>query len=132
MGIPKFTLQPIIENALKHGLYDNGISGQIDVSVFIQDSLLILKVSDNGCGMDGATLKRLEQHITDSVTNPNYGIGMKNVHSRIQLLFGPQYGIGIESVPDIGTTVTITLPAVPKKEMELRIEQDHRGVNNNA
>lgn len=130
LGIPKFTLQPIIENALRHGLFDNGIPGQIDVTAYLQDSSLFLKVSDNGCGMDKNTLKELQHHIIDTNPNPNYGIGLRNVHSRIQLLFGPKYGLSVESIPEIGTTVTITLPAISKKEMEERIEQDRRGAGN--
>lgn len=125
-GIPKFTLQPIIENALKHGLYDNGMAGKIDVHVYTQDSLLILKVCDNGCGMAPNTLIQLQHHITDAIADLQYGIGMKNVHSRVQMLFGSKYGINIESTPNLGTTVTITLPAIAKKEMELQIELDYR------
>ena len=123
LGVPKFTLQPIIENALLHGLKENGISGLIAVDVHIEQQMLVLRVCDNGSGMDEEMLHRLQQHITGEESSPEFGIGMKNVHSRIQMLFGGDYGIIVRSAPGNGTTVTITLPALAKKEMEKRIEQ---------
>lgn len=122
LGVPKFTLQPIIENALLHGLKENGLSGLIAVSAHVEGNRLILRVSDNGSGMDAESLARLQRHIVGAQDCPEFGIGMKNVHSRIQMLFGSDYGIQIRSAPNEGTSVTITLPAVAKKEMEKTLE----------
>ena len=125
LGVPKFTLQPIIENALLHGLKENGISGLIAVDVHIEQQMLVLRVCDNGSGMDEAMLHQLQQHITGEESRPEFGIGMKNVHSRIQMLFGGDYGVIVQSAPNNGTTVTITLPALAKKEMEKKVEQEN-------
>lgn len=84
--------------------------------------------------MDAQTLSRLQRHITGEEDSPEFGIGMKNVHSRIRMLFGGTYGVNVCSTPGVGTTVTITMPAMAKKEMEKRIEQtsdtDLRGSTN--
>lgn len=126
LGVPKFSLQPIIENALLHGLKENVISGRISITATVEQQRLILKISDNGKGMDAETLHSLQRHITGKTTNPAFGIGMQNVHSRIKLLFGESYGISIWSKPNSGTTVTITLPALAKKEMEKMVEHSTR------
>lgn len=126
LGIPKFTLQPIIENALHHGLQENGLTGLIHVRIYVDGSTLILKVIDNGSGIPAQTLLRLQQHITGQQNDPDFGIGMRNVHSRIQMLFGVEYGVCISSELNIGTTITITLPAIDKKEMAALVEQDSR------
>lgn len=122
LGVPKFTLQPIIENALLHGLKENGLSGLITVKAHVERDSLILQVTDNGSGMDAECLERLQKHIAGERNCPEFGIGMKNVHSRIQMLFGNGYGVKIQSAPKEGTSVTITLPAVAKKEMEKTVE----------
>lgn len=127
LGVPKFTLQPIIENALLHGLKENGLSGLIAVKARVEQDILVVQVSDNGSGMDPESLQRLQRHITGQESNPKFGIGMQNVHSRIQMLFGGDYGIKVWSAPEQGTTVTITLPAVAKKEMEKTVEQETQG-----
>lgn len=126
LGIPKFTLQPIIENALHHGLQENGIAGLIHVRIYVDSPNLILTVSDNGRGIPEQTLRQLQQHITGKKNDPHFGIGVKNVHSRIQMLFGAEYGVHIISQLNAGTTITITLPAMDKKEMAALVEQDSR------
>ena len=118
LGIPKFTIQPIVENALVHGLQENGMSGTISIDVQQRGRDLQICVSDNGMGMAPDVLARLRAHITKQQKDPSFGIGMQNVHSRIQMLFGNAYGIAIDSTRSQGTAVTITLPAIPKKEME--------------
>lgn len=122
LGIPKFTLQPIIENALHHGLQENGLTGKIHVRVCVRGPDLVVQVSDNGSGMTPDTLLRLQRHITGQQEDNQFGIGMRNVHSRIQMLFGAAYGVSVCSEPDRGTVVTITLPAIAKKEMEQLID----------
>ena len=118
LGIPKFTLQPIVENAVVHGLNcTNGFS-KIIVHVFVQDKKLILCISDNGCGIQQDRLQQLKDHIYGSIKTEDFGIGIRNVHSRLQLLFGDPYGVEIQSTLNNGTTVRITIPAIEKKEME--------------
>ena len=120
-GIPKFTLQPIIENAILHGLKENRLSGRITVTALLEGDDLILQVQDNGSGIEPERLKRLQRHISGECSDPEFGVGMQNVHARIHLLFGGHCGVSIHSHQDAGTTVTITLPALAKKEMEQKI-----------
>lgn len=118
LGIPKFTLQPIIENAIRHGFWENTIPGLITISAEQKHDRLYLYVADNGTGMTPQRLEQLQSHILNAAALPGFGIGIRNVHKRIQLLFGGEYGVSVESQQGHGTTVTITLPALPKNEME--------------
>lgn len=127
LGVPKFILQPIVENALQHGLQENGIAGRISIVARIREQTLRITVTDNGSGMPADRLRRLERHIHGEEKDPQFGIGIRNVHSRIRMLFGPPYGVEVESAPGLGTTVTISLPAIPKKEMERNVSNDYRG-----
>lgn len=108
----KIVLQPIIENAISHGVGNSIDKGHINIKAFHTQENLIFKVSDNGCGIKPQQLK----NILNTATSSKSGIGIKNVNSRIQLMCGAQYGLRYESEPDEGTTVTITLPIISDKE----------------
>ena len=118
LGIPKFTIQPIVENALTHGIPQSGEPLIIRISLLIRENTLRLSVSDNGIGISDDTLKNLQQHIAGTRTDSSFGVALRNVHMRIQLLFGKEYGLTIDSRLYNGTTVLVTLPAIDKKEME--------------
>ena len=128
--ILKMTLQPIVENAVQHGLRPLG-GGQISISAARQQNLLCLTVMDNGCGMDQEQLEKLRNQIS-SDKMPEIkedglrSIGMKNVHDRIRMACGNAYGLEIESQPGIGTAVVIRLPYL-KPESEETHETADRG-----
>jgi len=103
---PKIVLQPLVENAIVHGLGTLGDSGLITVTAKKQNDLLIFEVHDNGCGIP---LKKLEHILETDPHSPN-GFGLKNVHERIRLGCGPEYGLELESKPDEETTVRVRLP----------------------
>ncbi len=112
--ILKMTLQPIVENAVQHGLRPLG-GGQISISAARSEGQLLLTVMDNGCGMDAEQLERLRGQLkSDKLPEVKEdglrSIGTKNVHERIRLACGPQYGLEIESQEGIGTAVMIHLP----------------------
>lgn len=118
--IPKLILQPVVENALFHGLEEILEGGKVFIEVIVTESNLIITVSDNGKGMDNKTLMELnerikspEQKIQDhqDSSSHNKGIALPNIHKRIQLLFGKEYGVNIYSTLNQGTDVEITLPA---------------------
>lgn len=118
--IPKLILQPVVENALFHGLEEILEGGRVIIEVIVTESSLILTVSDNGKGMDNKTLMELNERIKSSnyriaATQENSGhhkgIALPNIHKRIQLLFGKEYGINVYSTLNQGTDVEITLPA---------------------
>lgn len=109
----KSLLQPVIENAVEHGIQPlfGSRQGKIDVSVYEHNGLLCLKVTDNGIGIEPEKLKEIENDLSsDSIFTDN-NIGLKNVVSRIKLLFGDSAGLKIES-GKTGTSVTIYHPII--------------------
>lgn len=110
LGIPRFTLQPIVENALSHGSANPNVL-IIAISLFVENKILTICVCDNGPGISADTLKRLNDHVHGIASRQEFGVALRNIHSRIVLLFGPQYGLRIDSTIQNGTTVTVTLPA---------------------
>ena len=107
----KLIVQPILENAVYYGVKDME-DGEIVVRGFVgDDGDIYITVSDNGFGMSSSQTELL---LTDDtrVRKKGSGVGLINVQRRIQLRFGEQYGLKIESEPDEGTTVTIHLPAI--------------------
>lgn len=110
----KLILQPILENAIYYGVgdMDEDDDPVIIVRGSIKENDIYLSVEDNGMGMREEDVKNI---LTDNQKVPKHGsgVGLINVHARIQLMFGAQYGLIVESEADEGTTVTIHLPAVP-------------------
>lgn len=115
--IPKLTLQPIIENAITHGLEPKVAPGHIQIRFECTESRLLIEISDDGVGVDAEALELLSARL--SINSPEFadeefgrkgGIALVNVNTRIRLLFGEQYGIVLNSTPGLGTDVTVTLP----------------------
>ena len=106
----KITLQPIIENAIVHGLDLMVDDGHIEITVRPDGGDILLIVSDDGIGMEPEQVAALLQNEPSDRT----GIGVKNVNDRLRIYFGPGYGLSIESAPYAGTTVTIRTPRVPE------------------
>ena len=109
----KLIVQPLLENAIYYGTEDG--DGEITVKGYVKDKDIYIEVSDDGLGMPPETVELL---LTDNnrVRKKGSGIGLINVHQRIQLYFGAAYGLTIESEPDEGTTIRIHLPMVPYTE----------------
>ncbi|MEG2654015.1 MAG: ATP-binding protein, partial [Ruthenibacterium sp.] len=110
--VPKLILQPIVENALYHGIKLSPQAGTIRIGAFETEQMLVLTVSDNGVGMTAEQLS----HIFEAKENGERGIGILNVHNRIKLCYGPQYGLQYFSETGTGTRVEIHLPADGKQE----------------
>jgi len=107
----KLMLQPLVENAIYHGMEFMDGDGEIDVKVFKDDDSLYFTITDNGLGMSEDMVETLLSK--DFVpSKKGSGIGVKNVNERIKLYFGSEYGLKVESEPDEGTKITIHLPAV--------------------
>lgn len=104
----KLILQPLIENAIYHGIEKTVDKGRIKITASIKDDRILLQVIDDGIGITSNILKKLL--FTETQSEISSGVGVKNVHNRIQLYYGKQYGLDIESELDEGTTVNIWLP----------------------
>ncbi len=109
----KLILQPLVENAIYHGMEFMDGEGEIKLSVMRKGEDLIIRVSDNGLGMTEDQVQGLFSDEVQVTSTKGSGIGVKNVNERIKLYFGERYGLTIDSEPDEGTTITILLPAVP-------------------
>ena len=118
--IPKLIIQPVVENAIYHGLEEKLEGGRVTIEVIVTDKTLILTISDNGSGIEGAALAKLNQWIHSpsmrveeegGQKQHNTGIALPNIHKRIQLLFGEEYGVNVYSTVGQGTDVEITIPA---------------------
>jgi len=113
--IPKLVLQPLVENAINHGLRDSLQGGMLGIFGEEEEDAVLLYVKDNGSG--------IRQEIIDQVENVDYqrsniyysdtgGIGVMNIQSRIQLMYGPEYGIRIRNLYQNGTSVQIRIPKI--------------------
>ena len=120
----KLMLQPLVENAIYHGMEFMDGDGKIFISAWKEGEDLYLKVSDNGLGMTEEQVARLFSDTPHTGSSRGSGIGVKNVNERIRLYFGSEYGLSIESEPDEGTVVTIHLPAVAYSEIRQKEEHD--------
>ncbi|MFC5404350.1 sensor histidine kinase [Cohnella soli] len=113
--ILKLTLQPIVENAILHGFADlEGITPRLTLSCVLEEEQVRVEVSDNGVGIEEAALAGMLLFDPNESENEEKisGIGLKNVHRRLQLEFGTRYGIDIRSERGKGTTVALTFPYI--------------------
>ena len=102
-------LQPIVENAILHGLEEVESGGQITVNIhrdINNPDTLIISIRDNGCGMDADTLNNMRINLEKGNISKRYGIGLYNINQRIRLCYGMGYGLSIDSEEGNGTTVT--------------------------
>ena len=114
--MPKLILQPLVENAVVHGLEDKIDQGTVRIVVENSDRVLFLRVRDDGIGIPDDQVERLNEQFAggDSREHPaaprRGGIALRNVNSRIRLMFGDDYGLRIFSARGIGTECCVTLP----------------------
>ena len=112
--IVKLVIQPILENAIYYGVgnMDEDDEGKITVRGEKKEDDIYIIIEDNGMGMRKEVLENILKD-NNKVPKHGSGVGVINVHSRIQLMFGEQYGLEIYSEPDEGTRVVIHIPAIP-------------------
>ncbi len=123
LGIPRFTLQPIVENAICHCI--KGTKRLcICIDARIENQMLHLEIRDNGVGIPKDRLIRLQKSIDEQYDDAQFGIGLRNVNLRLKILYGEAAGLRIESVPERGTKITVILPAQKKKEMDEHVSHD--------
>ena len=110
--ILKLTLQPVVENALYHGIKYKRAKGCIHIHGEKEGDIIRLTVRDDGVGMDEEELEQLRQQIEKPCQETEKGFGLANVNERIHMYFGYEYGMKIESEKGKGTTVEIVIPAI--------------------
>lgn len=112
----KMTLQPLVENALYHGIKNKRGFGHIHVSGRLENERIILTVEDDGKGMDPEELERVRSLISGTMPSPGRpsGFGLYNVNERLRLNYGEDYGLRIDSRSGEGTRVEAVIPAVKK------------------
>jgi len=114
--ILKLILQPLVENAILHGLEGKKSNGELHIRVWSKCMLIFLEISDNGLGVSLEKIDEINNLLkqapkfTDLGRRDKQSIGMKNVHSRIELYYGPAYGLVFESLENFGTKIKIHIP----------------------
>lgn len=115
--LPKLTIQPIVENAIQHGLNTMDDGGLITIKAVTTQNRLLIRITDNGIGIPADLLEQLNSKLESSAETDSYvpstektGIALINVNLRIKLTYGAQYGLFVSSTPNVGTTVEIRLP----------------------
>jgi len=112
LQVVKFFLQPLIENAIDHSIKPQG-HGRIVVTAALMNEMLTVVIRDDGEGISPAALEKLQASLKQSELAVS--VGLVNIHSRIRLHFGEPYGISISSAENVGTVVTVTMPAIAEK-----------------
>ena len=118
--MPKLILQPLVENAVSHGLEGKLGPGTVRIVVENSDQTLFLRVRDDGIGMPDERVEQLNRQFAEGteavVGQQKGGIALRNVNSRIRLMFGEDYGLHIFSAAGIGTECCVTLPLLLQEE----------------
>ncbi len=115
-SILKLTLQPLVENALYHGIKNKRDGGTITLYGCLRaDQTVYLEVSDDGIGMPPEKLEEVKASLQteDVAVMDNAGFGINNVNTRLKLYYGRQYGLQVESEYQIGTRISLTIPFRP-------------------
>ncbi|MFZ5754717.1 MAG: sensor histidine kinase, partial [Bacillota bacterium] len=111
--VPPLILQPIVENAIKHGILPKKEGGIITISGKVSEDKVILAVEDNGVGMKPELIKKVLEYNPD-----RKNIGLSNVDSRLKNIYGSNFGLQIESWPGRGTRATIPIPLRKEDESQ--------------
>ena len=125
--LPKMTLQPLVENAVYHGLESMLSNGFVKINIIETEKKLIITVSDNGIGIPSSKLEDINERLITGggnglvSGNRNGGIALYNVNNRLKLYFGDDYGLVLRSIEGNGTDVEVYIP----KSREKIIKEDH-------
>lgn len=111
VSVPKMIVQPIVENAVKYGFGEDVEVLRVEISAYIEDEKLYIIVKDDGVGIEEDLLKDLVFNLNEKYNSSDH-IGLYNVHKRIELLYGIEYGLEINSEAGKGTEVVLVLPEI--------------------
>lgn len=116
-SVPKISIQPLVENAINHGLKNKRGEKNIDIKIWQAEGKLYIMVRDNGVGMDAGLLNRRLQENDTSVIEEGDSIGLSNINARLKMIYGEEYGLRIESEPGRGSEVYLTVAAMKEEEL---------------
>lgn len=114
-SIIKVILQPLVENSVNHASRSPDATLTIQIWGYADENDIVFTVSDNGDGIEETYLQELI-HSLDAENDTRHGIGLKNIHRRIRLYYGPDYGLTLQSSPRRGTSVTVRIPKVQNQK----------------
>ena len=123
LPLQKTILQPVVENALYHGIKESGHAGKITITAGLSEGDIVLTIQDNGVGLSPEALEHVRR-LLEKAPDPKkqHGSGLANVHQRLMLSYGSRYGLSIDSVLNQGTTVTLRHPVIlsnPEEQHEI-------------
>ena len=118
VSVPKMIIQPIVENAVKYGFGENVEVLKVEISAYIESEKVYITVRDDGVGIDKELLKELVVNLKEKYNLSDH-IGLYNVHKRIELLYGIEYGLKINSEAGKGTKVVLVLPEIFERENDV-------------
>jgi len=119
--IPRLTLQPIVENAIYHGLEEKVGAGSVSIRIFTTGDRIVIRIADDGVGISSSRLESIRRIMELGTSfvygengKQNNGIALININQRIQLYYGKEYGVTLSSVENSGAIVEIELPYLEK------------------
>lgn len=110
--MPGMVLQPLVENAILHGVAQMAKGAMIDVNIYNDSRMVYLEISDNGVGMEPQCIEQILSGKDPSASLKHTSIGFQNVLRRLKLFFGSDYRVKLHSEPDCGTDIILTLPRI--------------------
>lgn len=127
-SVPILTIQPIVENAIHHGLENVMSNGRICIRIFATDRKIVVNVEDNGEGIEERRLIQIRESLRKPMdyfkdvslrsSKKSHGIALNNVNQRIKLFFGQDYGVNISSTLGVGTAIEIVIPRNHRKNIK--------------
>ena len=114
--LPALSVQPLVENAIKHGVLESHQCCLVTVRAYREDDWICVQVIDDGAGMNEAQLMAYRELLRDCPATGNH-IGVRNMARRLQLHFNERCQFTAESTPGGGTTLTLKLPIIPEEEI---------------
>ena len=115
-SVPRLSLQPLVENAISHGLRNKRGEKNIHISARRTDTEILLSIADNGVGMQQEMLDRVRTIDPEQALSTGGSIGLLNIAARLKLLFGTQYGLEVDSCEQEGTVITLHIPSAQEEQ----------------
>lgn len=121
--VPRISIQPLVENALNHGLRNTRGDKEIIVCAQVREGNLWISVQDNGVGMDAVKVNEILEKNDINLVEKGSSIGLNNINARMKMLYGREYGIHVESEVGKGTRIYLKIPRVKMEEVSSWMQQ---------